>query len=294
MFTYSVYGINLHAEMELPELAGGEGTADATVRFGKVDRLPAEAASQWQSWHATPTETCLFFQGIGAFLVRNGTDIVADPAENAEPGVIRLAILGPALSMLLHQRGLLVLHASGVAVRERVIGFLGGSGWGKSTMAAALHTRGYPLVADDLVVIDFERGEVPLVMPGFPQLKLWPEAITSLGDSPEQLERLHPLMDKRARRAIDGFSPEPLPLHCLYVLEDSDALGIDPLPRQQAFIELVGHSHDALLLEETGASSEHFRQCTRLVNATPIYRLNRPRDLARLPDVVALIEQSLT
>src|SRR2546426_9378375 len=47
--------------------------------------------------------------------------------------------LGPVLAVLLHQRGRLVLHASGVALDGCAVAFLGGSGW-NATARSEEHT----------------------------------------------------------------------------------------------------------------------------------------------------------
>jgi hypothetical protein len=114
--------------------------------------------------------------GIGTFLVRDGREILVDPDPDAGDALLQLALLGPVLAALLQQRGDLVLHASAVEIDGAAVGFLGGRGAGKSTMAAALLRRGYPLLTDDILAVSLEDGS-PRVLPGFPQLKLWPDAV---------------------------------------------------------------------------------------------------------------------
>src|SRR5205085_11497996 len=96
------------------------------------------------------------FADAGAFLMRAGREIVVDPAEGVSGDVLRLYLLGPVLALALHQRGWLMLHASAVAMGQQAVAFLGGSGWGKSTMAGVLHQRGHALVADDFVAVPAE------------------------------------------------------------------------------------------------------------------------------------------
>jgi hypothetical protein len=295
MHFYRAYGLCIQSELKLPELVATDNRGEAVViRFGEVEPLPAEVDSQFHSFWATPQEVCLCFRDGGAYLIRNGNEIIIQPSPNVAEQVIRLGVLGPALSMLLHQRGLLVLHGSAMLVDGQAIACLGNSGDGKSTMAAALTRRGHSLVADDLAVVDFDSDQVPFLLPGFPQLKLWPEAVTVLGDNPDDLARLHPAMEKRARRiGNENFSADILPLRRIYVLQEADTLGIELLSRQQAFIELVRYSHNALLLDQTGSAAHHFQQCTQLVRQVRVCRLNRPRDLTLLPEVAHCIEADL-
>ena len=200
MHRYRVYGLNVHSEIELPELVTADESAELTIRFGSVEHLPEDADQQAHAIWVTDSETCLTYSGIGAFLIRNGNEIIMDIVPTVEERVIRLAVLGPSLSVALHQRGLLVLHSSAVAIAGAAVGFMAHSGGGKSSLAAALHARGHQVIADDLAVVQFNQNQKPALLPGFPQLKLWPEAAMTVGQDPDTLARLHPNMEKRSHK----------------------------------------------------------------------------------------------
>lgn len=262
------------------------------IHLGSVRRSLSGAA---KGFHATIQETHLFWREVGTFLVRRGREIVVDPAPEVEERVLRLFILGPALAVLLHQRGRLVLHASAVAIDGEVIAFPGGPGWGKSTMAAALHARGHGVVADDVTAVQLDMDR-PMLVPGFPQLKLWPEAaVSSLGDDLQTLPRLHPELEKRARRVARSFPSASLPLRRIYVLAEGESQRIEPLPAQEGLVELVRHSYVARLLQdaESAELSSHFFQCSRVVKTVPIRRLRRPKYLPALSDLARLVEEDL-
>jgi serine kinase of HPr protein (carbohydrate metabolism regulator) len=57
---------------------------------------------------------------------------------------------------------------------------LGDSVSGKSTLAVALSARGHAMVADDIVAVNCDCP-FPVVFPGFPQLKIWPETVKYSG-----------------------------------------------------------------------------------------------------------------
>jgi hypothetical protein len=289
MFAYTTYGLNIRSVLALPELLPGEGAGNVVIRWGKLEQ-PAGAAARPMHCTATPREVRYFYRGAGTFLVREGREIVVDPAPGVDEGLLRLYLLGPALGLLLHQRGLLTLHASGAAVAGGAIAFLGGSGWGKSTMAAALHARGHGVVADDVMAVDVGAAAGPTVYPGIPRLKLWPDAALSVGEVPETLPRLHPEFAKRSRSAIRAFPQAPLPLRAICILAHSAEIDLAPLPVQDGFVELVRHSYAVQLLDAVGASEAHFGHCARLANRVPVYRLSRPRALETLSAVAELVE----
>jgi hypothetical protein len=291
MNSYLTHSLGIHSVLSLPELIAGETRADVIIRLGSVARPPSETASPGSCFHATDWEVYLFYDKVGAFLIREGREIVVEPVSGVEEHVLRLFILGPALALLLQQRGLLVLHASAVAVDGGAVAFLGGSGWGKSTMAAALHARGYDLVSDDVTAVYLE-GDDPMVLPGFPQLKLWPDVAVSLGKALDTLPRLHPQLEKRACRVVNELPHTPLPLSRSYVLDEGTNHTIEPIGKQDALVELIRHSYGVRLLQPVNARL-HFLQCANLASKVPVRRLKRLRSLPALSALAQIVEEDL-
>jgi hypothetical protein len=289
MFSYVAYGLQIASALRLPELPEGEGAPDVVIHLGRLDPPAGVPDDPARAAWADARTVHFYLPGIGTFLVRDGREIIVDPAPGASPQLLRLVILEPASALLLHQRGFLVLHASAVALGGAAVGFLGAPGQGKSTTAAALVARGHPLLADDVLVVRTDTA-APVVHPGYPQLKLWPETALTIGEAPEGLFELHPLIHKRLRRAAEGFSSAPLPLRALYLLADGPVFAREPVRTREALIELVRNSYCARLLK-TGGALEHFRQCASLAERGAVHRLLRPRDLSALPALVRLLEQ---
>jgi hypothetical protein len=200
--------------------------------------------------------------------------------------------------MLLHQRQYLVLHASAMAIGDSAAVFLGPKGQGKSTMAATLYGRGHKQMTDDAAAININSDASPILLPGFPQIKLWPEAVTAaLGDNPEELRKIHPQVEKRARPTIDNFLQKSLPLKRVYILSQGSNVEIKPLSIQEAVTKLIANSYIPMLLGnkflQTETTALHLRQCTHIAKNIPIYSLERPRSLDLLPKVAQLVEEDL-
>lgn len=300
MLTQLVYGLRVASALALPELASaptsGDGGAahtapDVVVRFGSVDADPA-AGGDTGIVRASADEIVLTWPGMTTVAIRRGVEVTVDPSPGVDESTLRLLLLGPVLAAALHQRGRLVLHASAVAMAGGAIAFLGGSGWGKSTVAAALRARGFGLVTDDVLAVDPDAPHGPLVQPGIPQLKLCPDVVVALGEAPDALSRLHGDAAKRSRPATAGFRDEPLRLRRLYVLADAERRGIDPLTPRDAVIELVRHSYAARLLPLLGPTV-HLRQCARLATQVSVRRLRRPRALTTLVRLATMIEEDV-
>ena len=291
MSNYAAYGLKIDSTLHLPELPAADGGPDVIVRFGK-EKYPLPAAGEEGLIRATEEEALLFFGTAGHFSVREGREIVINPLPNAHDRSVRLVVLGAGLGTILYQRGLLTLHASAVATAGGAVAFMAERGLGKSTTAAAMYSRGYWLVADDITALQFGSSDRPKVVPGYPQLKLWPEAAAFLGDAPETLPKLHPNFTKCARPVTAAFSTTPLPLERIYVLQDGKVPEIQPLSPQEALASLISCTYGQRLFQAVRTSS-HFLQCAKVVNSVPMRSLKRPYSLAGLPEVVQLIEEDL-
>ena len=242
MYAYGAYGLCIHSCLRLPELIPSAGVADVVIQFGSPDDERPPFDGQGFGFRVCAGEVCLAWAGVGAFVVRRGCQLVVAPDPGAEERVLRLFILGPALAMLLHQRGLLVLHATTVSIADRAVIFLGESGGGKSTMAAVFSSLGHALVSDDVTAVSIGEAD-PCALPGFPQLKLLPDALLSLGCAPEALPLIHPHMEKRAFRVPGTFPTLPVPLLRIYRLAGEAGDDIELLRPQEAFRELARVSY---------------------------------------------------
>ncbi|MDP9243029.1 MAG: serine kinase, partial [Actinomycetota bacterium] len=207
MTNYRTYGFCVASSFVLPELVRVQCAAEVPISRGTAGHVPNAAVSE-DGHEVSEDDVRLSFEGVGAFRIRGGREIVVEPEPGVDEAIVRLSLLGPALAVLLHQRGFLVLHASCVAM-DGAVAFLGDSEWGKSTTAAALYRSGRPLVADDVVAVDLQSGS-PMVRRAFPQLKLWPESVEALGIQARELRTIHPDLEKRAFRAQVGFGDDDL------------------------------------------------------------------------------------
>ncbi len=285
---YVAYGLSIRSRLRLPELFDGGAQPELEIRLGRSEPTARDAIDDNVCVRTTCEEVQVAWPTVGRFLVRRGREILVHPARDADERTLRLFLLGPALAILLHQRGFLTLHASAVTLDGGATCFLGASGWGKSTLAALLHARGHALVTDDVAAIDLAGS--PRVLPGTPQLKLWPDTLASLGERAEALPRVHPQLEKRARAIERRHPSEPVPLRRLYILAQAPLPSIQPLGPQEALLELLRHSYGARTLQAV-RREDHFRQCARLASQVPVRRLAAPRDLGALPALARLIEQ---
>jgi hypothetical protein len=296
LYNYCAYGLGIRSELPLPELLQDDTRGEVLIRLGKVECASSAANdAQHRAWMADEG-TFLYWESVGTFLIRGGAEIIVDPSSEVTENRLRLFLLGAAMGVLLYQRGLTVLHGSAISLQGDAVAFRGGKGWGKSTMAATFHSLGHSLITDDVIAIRLTRGR-HMVLPGFPQLKLWPDSAKSLGHILEGLPRLHPRLEKRSQRIGNGFARTPVPLKCIYLLGTGPQIEIEPLYPKDAWAVLMSHWYGARfgkeLLQAWGLSA-HFLQCVNLAKNVSVCRLNRPPSLSALPDVAHSVQTHLT
>jgi hypothetical protein len=301
MFTYSAYNLRIHSEIFFPELIPFQEQSNPTeqlpeviIQQREINRSEIENVDSGNRFFGRLEINELVF---GKFLVEFGRKIVIEPAPGIADDIIRPGILGPIFSLMLRQRGLLAIHASCVEINGEAVGFIGNSGWGKSTLANAFYNQGYPLLTDDVMAIQINEGSEnhPITFPGYPSVKLLPDAAASLGYDFDQLAVINSALLKRNNFLAERFPQNPLPVKRIYALEKIAAPHheVQELSSQDALVELVRHSRVTNLLTTPEFVGAHLHQCTQLLKKVPVYRLRRQKGLAAIPDLIKLIEDDV-
>ena len=274
---YALFGLRICSALPLPEMPhapGGGGAADVDVRLGPVD-VPAGPGG----YAPAPGGTVLTIENVGRFLIRDGREVTIDPAPGASERNLRLFLLGSAFGAVLHQRGLMPLHANAVVIDGRAFAFCGHSGAGKSTMAAWFHDRGHPILADDVCVVGFDADTVPLAYPGVPRLRLWRQALEESGRFVDDYERSFDALDKYDVPISSEDRTDPVPLAAVYLLakaeEDAKAGTIHRLAGIDAVETLVSNTYRGAYLASIGGTGPHLAACVRIARSVPIFRAER-------------------
>ncbi|MER9749141.1 serine kinase [Mesorhizobium sp. M0140] len=295
---YRAYGLTIASEVMLPELQPAPpGAADLVIAVGAID-LPKPALEAAADFRFEPDRQYLAWHAVGAFLITDFSRIDIEPAPGVDDALLAFPLLGPVMALLLHRRGLLVLHASAIAAAGTSAIFMGDKGAGKSTTASAMIRAGHRLLTDDVVALDLANPSEPMTVPGFPQIKLAADAAAaiSLGGA-EVRPQVHPAIDKMQHRLSGDFSGDKVPATRIYVLERGERADITPLPAIAALPAIIKFSYvtrfgRAALPDDFAAA--HLQQCSWIANHIGVYRLEIPTGLDRIGEAVELIEKDLS
>lgn len=215
-------GWRVRTDIPLPDVAAWQGddrAPDVVIRLGRVPARsghPAVAGAFAEAW---PDGSHRFaHDSHGIYDVDSeGREVIVETNDPLAADV-RMFLLTVVLSALCLKRQLFPLHASAAVIDGEAVAFVGNSGVGKSTIAAALMRQGHLVLADDVTVIDSSAADRPQVWPTFPYLKLCGDALEHL-----QLASAGPAPNKRKQTkyyvsAGSAFVREPVPLKALFHL----------------------------------------------------------------------------
>jgi hypothetical protein len=289
---YRAFGVDFQSALPLPEMREGWAGTDNPVTIMRATApRPKNAVEIDRGVVAGPQVFWMEVPGVVRLLVTEGAEIAVEILGDASEGEVRAFLLGSAMGALLHQRGLLPLHASAVEIGGRAVAFIGTSGAGKSTMALHMNARGRPLICDDICAVD-PSGEVPVVWPGLRNLKLWRDALTTAGHAPDGLEQVLPTLDKYRLPVASTARYAPYPLGAIVCLEAGTDATLEPLAGAEAAVVLIANIFRGQLLKPMGRSRAHFEQVTTVARMAGLRRLTRPWAIDQLATSCALVERT--
>lgn len=278
---YSIFGLSLGADFELPELLQAPPVSAPDVRVLRAEIPPVipEGSANRGAELFGPTICRFEIAQVARYQIEQGATIRVEPAVGADPGDVRLWLLGTALGVLLHQRGLLPLHVSAVAVNGEAFAFCGHSGAGKSTLAAALHRCGLPLLTDDVALVTPDQHQA-MLYPGFPRIKLWRDALAYFELDPQGLIPDMTRTDKYhlSLKQADGFHAAALPMRRLYLLERSPGaqILIKPVQGHNAIGLIREHTYRVGIARRMGLAADHLLRCGQIAQRIQVFRFQRP------------------
>lgn len=293
MFRYQAYGHALLSDLPLAELDQAEsGSSLPSIRIETGQVVDPCASLRYEClWpsgeryfasHGDGTRYLLTFPDVCDVAVdvdRRAVRVSALPGVTAE--TIRHILLDQVVPRLIAAAGRIVLHASAVETPIGTVAFLGEGGTGKSTLAAAFSAAGDALVCDDALVIDVAGGR-PCATPGYPRLRLFPDAARRFFGRAEG-DRLPHTPKKRCVRP-PVVSNQSTPLLHVFVLDgqsEGTVPRLEPIGATEAFFALVQDSYrlDARTAEILTRDTNLYADLTSLC---PVSRLTVPDELGSL------------
>lgn len=241
----------------------------ADQRFLEMKQVKAGwLANRYRSFRLVDTTSgsYLSISGLGRFFIDQSGQMIAQlpPPTHVRISQIAECVIGPCLILSLARLDTWCFHASAVQINGKLVVFLGGSGFGKSTLAAYFDTPELDVSTrfiDDILPVAVMDGRHQALL-HYPQLKLPPENQPSL------------------------IAPESMLVSAIYILSSpaapSQTVEIQPLSTPQGMINLIQFTVASRLFNRQQLISQ-FDFCSNAAQQVPIHQLNYPWGLNYLP-----------
>jgi hypothetical protein len=307
----SIYNLGISANRAIPGVpSSATDSIDVRIRFGSLPAWVHELDSRESQLSYTSEYTdssgqplLHVFRLLGGryhhFRYADQTEFLIDNAGSEVwsrwPGPLTIEdaatyLLGPVLGFVLLLRGVVCLHASAVVVDSEAMALVGPAGSGKSTTAAAFSSRGFGILAEDVVTLD-DRDDRFLVRPSYPGIRLWPASVKALYGAESHLPRLTPNWDKRyldLTERPEQFGQNALPLSAIYVLgersHEAAAPFVQPLDRPNTLLSLIANTYTNYLMDKQ-MHARQFDLLTRVLAKVPVRKVTPHADARRLQEL---------
>ncbi len=300
----SAYGMRLDSSFPIAGMpaTGPQDTGLPVLTLGLAD--PAETAAHWkrsggqEQWRGrlgdgldlvieTAGEQVLFSYGERAAYLLHEEMTHLDCAPVSEGLDWQRTLISKVIPAISVMRGYEALHAAAVESPQGVVAVMAPSGAGKSTLAAELMSRGWPLFADDVLVLADTNGSV-LAHPGSAHMNV-AEPLPAPLEHEVLGESIAILAGERWMSAR-SVSTGPRPVRTLCLLERADGLELtaEILPSGPLLLApyMLGLSTDA------GRQRSRFDVYADLMESCTLVRLTAAPE-HRPPELVDLLERVL-
>ncbi|MGH9049590.1 MAG: hypothetical protein ACRDY4_07675 [Acidimicrobiia bacterium] len=268
----NAFGLGLEVGFECPGLPPPP-TGDRDTRPPVRLELARPADLPANGGRGASVDYLLEADGYGTFLVpADGASVLCSPAD-AAPWQWQRYLVGQILPLVAVLHGFEAFHASVIALGRGAVAFVGRSGAGKSSIAAALVARGAGFVADDVLVVGTDDDPIR-AYPGFGLTSLHRDVLALLpGGTTEWLGPQVGADQHGVRIAVDVV-PGALPLTAVYFLgraTRSDGSLIERIDPVDPRVVLAGSYN--LLVRTVERRIRHLDVCARLARDVECFRI---------------------
>ena len=220
-YFYKAFGLMFKSCIEHPEFFAVSETDhyDCTINFGDVPEKLTNPDKTGGVYQTSGAQFLLKVENVGRFLIENGNSITIWKVPSATTRETIIFLWASAVAALLHQRGILIVHGSAVKIGNSAVIFSGRSGSGKSTLASAFSNLEKSLmISDDISAIQVNDSGIPVVLPGYPMMKLWRDSSDKFGIEWDETRFIRENVKKMIVNTRDRFANEEVPLKQVYLL----------------------------------------------------------------------------
>jgi hypothetical protein len=295
---YKAFGLCIASEVLMPELSQAlspDEPINVAIEITDLTDLWNQSGRQNEIYVVKQNFFMFQVADTAIFAIQNGDTIQVSPIAGADEAKIRLFLLGSCMGALLMQRKILPLHGSAIAIDGKAYAFVGHSGAGKSTLASAFINKGYQLLSDDVIAVTFTEAGIPMVMPAYPQQKLWQESLVEFGMETSNYQSIFQRETKFLVPVSDHFLAEPIPLAGVFELRptENDQVAMLHIEGLSRLSTLFCQTFRSSLLAQLQLLDWHFETTVKISKHIEMYQLHRPNTGFTAPQLTSLILETV-
>ena len=307
----------ISSAIDLPELPKTTGDENAAYYFFLSESCLTEEKTELITpiyhWRSESDNTIslslaksgtiyqLIFPTVALFEIRYETkSITAYAHPKTTVATIRHLLLDQVLPRVFaHFKNWTLFHASSVIFKDRIICFIGDSGYGKSTLAAACTENGFAMPSDDCTRLFEKNGQI-FAMPNYYGLRLFTDSIaqTAIQSGAEQPTQTG---NRGKIRILSKQPPMAQPVAALFLLADPlrrvdvgrQECKISSCNRADIVISLLKYCYCLDVHDENYIKSQFLQVSSIASSDLPIYNLCHKRDFRELSKTVRAIKDKL-
>ncbi len=252
---YKVYGFIISTPIEVGlNPSSTIDKADITIKSSETKLYCENEISWYHSWKEGSNSTkdslsagkrkdqwyilYFHFEKITFAINPNGSEIFYHLQDPKTKSTLKHLILNHVIPLVINHKGIEVLHASSILISNGAILFVGGSGYGKSTIATGLIKNGFGVISDDATPIFFKNNQF-FIKNGPPEMNLWPHARNLLNLNKQKVNNPRKeLIQLRKNQHVTGSFPF-VQIYLLKPQEENTEISIESLSKKETLLELL-------------------------------------------------------
>lgn len=280
MNVYQLHGLTICSEIALGAADRVEDPVDLEVRWGQRRSIPDEpptgrvvALRDSVAGGCTIVETesghTIRFPNACDFCLSNDLRSLSVDASQEAEALVPILLAGTVLAAVLSLGRRCVLHASAIHDNGWTLAIVGGSGQGKSTLAALFCAAGAELVSDDLLRVESQNRQARCYT-GMPQVRLRPKAAALASRAPATTRAN--TADGRVSLTVTSAPGPTLSLDAVLVPSPSrtEPLSVRRLTKKDALVALLAYPR-VVGWQTIEPVRDHFAVCAAVAESVPIY-----------------------
>lgn len=292
--TYKAFGIIFNSEIEIPEFYKYSKKHDVTICYGKVPVSFKNVIYTGFNYKISEKEFLINFNNSISFYVYNGKKIIIEASPKSDKNDIRAFLLSTVIGILLHQRGVLPIHSSGIEYNKKAVLFAGNPGAGKSTLAVALNKKyNFKIISDDITICKIYSNK-PLFYSSFPSAKLWLDSLNMLEIANDKLPLIRKDLLKYRYNVINDYVQKAFAPSFIFYIDvyEKSEVSLNEITGIEKFNFLINNVFRNKMVKVIYAKKQ-FKISTLLANSVKCYIIKRPKETDSVNSLCELVKSTL-